>query len=87
MPTNYRMFSRSPVNTALLEELVDLRDMIPDLKLNPRFENPGFHTFNLGATDSLRVRSSAQLLFKLLDLDALFFCCFHNIVGLCHRKG
>lgn len=28
--------------TALSEELVDLRDTIPDLKLNPNSENPGF---------------------------------------------
>lgn len=73
MPTNYREFSCSPVNTALSDELVDLRDMIPDLNLNPRFETPGIYTFNLGATDSLKVRSNAQLLSRLFGLEALFF--------------
>lgn len=75
MPTNYQEFSCSPVNTTLSVELVDLRDMIPDFNLNPRFENPGFYTFNLGATDSLlKVRSSEQLRSKLFGLEALVFC-------------
>lgn len=60
MLTNYREFSCSPVNT-------------PDFNLNPRFETPGFYTFNLGATDSLKVGSNAQLLSRLFGLGALFF--------------
>lgn len=47
--------------------------MISGPKLNPRFENPGFLTLSiLEQRDSLGFRSSAQLRFKLFDLEALF---------------
>lgn len=55
--------------TYLYQKSLDLRDMIPDLKITPHFENPSFYNSNLGATQSLKVKVEAERareLFKLV---------------------